>query len=120
MVSGLSEDFRDSLRMVIAEVANLNTKLNPTMRAVGDQTPTGVVARFNKIKVPELKPLCGVRDAKALENRAVNTVTEEVKETLATMHLADDAKLWWRSKCMNIQDGLCTMDKRRKIGGAKQ
>ena len=97
--------------MVRAKVADLDTKLNLTMRAVRDQTPTGGVARFNKIKVPEPKPLCGVRDAKALENfifdleqyfRATNIGAEEVKVTLATMHLADDTKLWWRSKYMDI------------------
>ena len=44
MVSDLSKDFRESLRMVRAEVADLDTKLNLTMRAVGDQTPTGGVA----------------------------------------------------------------------------
>ena len=26
------------------------------------------------------------------------------------MHLADDTKLWWRSKYMDIQDGRCTVD----------
>ena len=57
-----------------------------------DQTPTGGVARFNKIKVPEPKPFCDVWDAKALENfifdleqyfraRATNAVAEEVKVT---------------------------------------
>ena len=66
--SRLSEDFREFLRIVRAEVADLNTKQNLTMIAVGDQTPTGGVARFNKIKVLEPKPFCGVRDTKALEN----------------------------------------------------
>ena len=36
MVSELSKDFRESLRMVRAEVVDLDTKLNLTMRAVGD------------------------------------------------------------------------------------
>ena len=39
-----------------------------------------------------------------------NTVAEKVKVMLATMHLVDDIKLWWRSKYMDIQDGRCTMD----------
>ena len=72
MVSDLSEDFRESLRMARAKVADLDTRLNLTMRAVGDETPTGGVARFKKIKVPEPKPSCGVRDAKALENFIFN------------------------------------------------
>ena len=60
-----------------------------------------------------------VRDAKALETfmfdleqyfRATNTVAEEIDVTLVTKHLANDAKLWWRSKYMDIQDGWCTVD----------
>ena len=67
---------------------------------------------MGRIKVPEPKPLCGARDAKALENfifdveqhfKATNTITEEAKVTLATMHLSEDAKLWWRSRYMDIQ-----------------
>ncbi|TYK18124.1 uncharacterized protein E5676_scaffold411G00520 [Cucumis melo var. makuwa] len=58
-------------------------------------------------------------DAKALENftfdleqyfKATNTVTEEAKVTLATMYLCEDAKLWWRSRYMDIQEGRCTID----------
>lgn len=74
---------------------------------------------MGRIKVPEPKPFCGARDAKALENfifdveqyfKATNTITEEAKVTLATMHLSEDAKLWWRSRYMDIQEGRCTID----------
>ncbi|KAA0060660.1 reverse transcriptase [Cucumis melo var. makuwa] len=36
--------------------------------------------------------------------RATNTVTEEAKVTLATMHLSEDAKLWWRSRYVDMAD----------------
>ncbi|KAA0063441.1 uncharacterized protein E5676_scaffold110G00600 [Cucumis melo var. makuwa] len=42
--------------------------------------------------------------------KATNTVTEEAKVTLATMYLCEDAKLWWRSRYMDIQEGRCTID----------
>ena len=42
--------------------------------------------------------------------RATNTMVEKVRIMLATMYLADDAKLWWRSKYMGIQDGRYTVD----------
>ena len=57
---------------------------------------------MGRIKVPEPKPFCGARDAKALEYfifdveqyyKATNTITEEAKVTLAIMHLSEDAKL---------------------------
>ncbi|TYK21292.1 uncharacterized protein E5676_scaffold1775G00070 [Cucumis melo var. makuwa] len=75
------------------------------MRAMASQAPAGGAISVSKVKVPEPKPFCGVRDAKTLENyifnleqyfKATNTVTEEAKVTLATMHLSEDAKLWWR------------------------
>ncbi|KAA0031687.1 uncharacterized protein E5676_scaffold409G00190 [Cucumis melo var. makuwa] len=89
------------------------------MRAMENQAPAGGAISVSKVKIPEPKPFCGARDAKALENyifdleqyfKATNTVTEEAKVTLATMHLFEDAKLWWRSRYMNIQEGHCTVD----------
>ncbi|KAJ7947141.1 Retrotransposon protein, putative, Ty3-gypsy subclass [Quillaja saponaria] len=61
----------------------------------------------------------GARDAKELENflfdmeqyfRAVRMDSEEAKVTTATMYLAGDAKLWWRTKYVDIQDGRCVID----------
>ncbi|TYK01617.1 uncharacterized protein E5676_scaffold451G002200 [Cucumis melo var. makuwa] len=42
--------------------------------------------------------------------KVTNTVTEEAKVTLAMMHLSEDAKLWWRSQYIDIQEGHCTID----------
>ncbi|KAA0033567.1 hypothetical protein E6C27_scaffold2458G00030 [Cucumis melo var. makuwa] len=119
MINGMLEDFRATLDVVRNEIAYVNTILSLTMRAMANQVPVGGVVPVFKVKVPELKPLCGVRDAKALKNfifnleqyfKATNTVTEETKVTLATMYLCEDAKLWWRSRYMDIQEGRCTID----------
>ncbi|KAA0065649.1 uncharacterized protein E5676_scaffold772G00170 [Cucumis melo var. makuwa] len=89
------------------------------MRAMANQVPVGGTVPVTKVKVPEPKRFCGVRDAKALKNfifdleqyfKATNTVTEEAKVTLTTMYLCEDAKLWWRSRYMDIQEGRCTID----------
>ncbi|KAA0032574.1 uncharacterized protein E5676_scaffold284G00510 [Cucumis melo var. makuwa] len=89
------------------------------MRAMANQAPAGGVILISRVKIPKPKPFCGARDAKALENytfdleqyfKATNTVTEEAKVTLATMHLFEDAKLWWRSRYMDIQEGRYTID----------
>ena len=37
-------------------------------------------------------------------------MVEETKVTLATMHLVNDAKFYWRSKYMGIQEGRFTVD----------
>ena len=42
--------------------------------------------------------------------KASGTNSEETKVSLASMHLSDDAKLWWRSKVIDIQNGQCTID----------
>ncbi|KAA0054245.1 uncharacterized protein E5676_scaffold45G00610 [Cucumis melo var. makuwa] len=89
MINGMSMDFRATLDVVRNEIADVNTRLSLTI------------------------------DAKALENftfdleqyfKATNTVTEEAKVTLATMYLCEDAKMWWRSRYMDIQEGRCTID----------
>lgn len=106
MINGMTEDFRATLDVVRNELAEVNTRVNLTMRALANQAPAGGAIPVGRIKVPEPKPFCGARDAKALENfifdveqyyKATNTITEEAKVTLATMHLSEDAKLWWRS-----------------------
>ncbi|KAA0034110.1 uncharacterized protein E6C27_scaffold65G001000 [Cucumis melo var. makuwa] len=115
----MSEDFRVTLDVVRNEIADVNARLSLTMRAMASQAPAGGAISVSKVKVPEPKPFCGVRDAKTLENyifdleqyfKATNTVTEEAKVTLATMHLSEDAKLWWRSRYVDIQEGRCTVD----------
>ncbi|KAA0060490.1 uncharacterized protein E6C27_scaffold22G003260 [Cucumis melo var. makuwa] len=119
MINDMSEDFRVTLDVVRNEIADVNARLSLTMRAMASQAPAGGAISVSKVKVPEPKPFCGVRDAKALENyifdpeqyfKATNTVTEEAKVTLATMHLSEDAKLWWRSRYIDIQEGRCTVD----------
>ncbi|KAA0055009.1 uncharacterized protein E6C27_scaffold43052G001620 [Cucumis melo var. makuwa] len=119
MINGLSEDFRATLDVVRSEIADVNTRLSLTMRAMTNQAPVGGAVPVTKVKVPEPKPFCGVRDAKALENftfdlekyfKATNTITEEAKMTFATMYLCEDTKLWWRSRYMDIQEGRCTID----------
>ncbi|KAA0052266.1 uncharacterized protein E6C27_scaffold207G00900 [Cucumis melo var. makuwa] len=89
MINGMSEDFRVTLDVVRNEIADVNARLNLTMRAMANQAPAGGAISYFK---------------------ATNTVTEEAKVTLATMHLSEDAKLWWRSRYVDIQEGRCTVD----------
>ncbi|KAA0053384.1 uncharacterized protein E6C27_scaffold428G00460 [Cucumis melo var. makuwa] len=119
IINGMLEDFRATLDVVKNEIAYVNARLSLTMRAMGNQAPVGGAILVNRVKILEPKPFCGARDAKALENyifnleqyfRATNTVTEEAKVTLTMMHLSEDAKLWWRSRFVDMQEGRCTID----------
>ncbi|KAA0033813.1 senescence-specific cysteine protease sag39 [Cucumis melo var. makuwa] len=91
------------------------------MQAMTNQASAGGAIPISRVKILEPKPFCGARDAKALENfifdlkqyiKATNTVTEEAKVALVTMHLFEDAKLWWRSLYVGIQEGRYTKDTR--------
>ncbi|KAA0040304.1 uncharacterized protein E5676_scaffold142G004680 [Cucumis melo var. makuwa] len=86
MISGMSEDFRDTLNVVRNEIADVNARLNLTMRAI-----------VNQLQLEE-------------QFRATNTVIEEDKVTLAMMHLSQDAKLWCRFRYVDMQKGRCTID----------
>ncbi|KAA0049998.1 reverse transcriptase [Cucumis melo var. makuwa] len=89
MINDMSKDFRVTLDVVRNEIADVNARMNLMMRAMANQAPTvGAISYF----------------------KATNTVTEEAKVTLATTHLSEDAKLWWRSRYVDIQEGRCTID----------
>ncbi|KAA0045376.1 senescence-specific cysteine protease sag39 [Cucumis melo var. makuwa] len=103
MINGMWEDFRATLDVVRSEIADVNARLELTMRAMANQVPARGAILVSRAKIAEPKPFCRARDTKALENyifdleqyfRATNTVTEETKVTLAMMHLSEDAKLW--------------------------
>ncbi|KAJ7963972.1 Senescence-specific cysteine protease sag39 [Quillaja saponaria] len=103
------------------ELGELNTKVNITMRAVGNDNhnPYAEGVGQRRMKVPKPRAFGRARDAKELEKflfdmeqyfRAVRMDSEEAKVTTATMYLAGDAKLWWRTKYVDIQDGRCVID----------
>ena len=115
MINDMTEDFRATLDVVRNEI----TRVNLTMRAIANQAPVGGAISVSRIKIPEPKPFCGARDVKTLEIfifdmkqyfKATNTITGEARVTLAIMHLSKDAKLWWRSQYIDIQEGHCTID----------
>ncbi|KAA0047475.1 uncharacterized protein E5676_scaffold507G00670 [Cucumis melo var. makuwa] len=119
MINGMSEDFRATIDVIINKIANVNARSNLTMRVMANQASVGGAISVSRLKILEPKPFCGARDAKALKNyifdleqyfRATNMVTEEAKVTLATMHLLEDAKLWWRSRYVDMQERRCMID----------
>ena len=102
-VAHLGEETRDALGVIRKEFEELKAQISVLQVAVG----SGSTDRGKRAKVPEPRRYEGARDAKELENflfdmeqyfRAVRTESEEEKVAMASMYLAGDAKLWWRSK----------------------
>ncbi|KAK3008637.1 hypothetical protein RJ639_013446 [Escallonia herrerae] len=82
-------------------------------------TPAGGAEHSSRPRVPEPKSYGGARDAKELENflfdieqyfRAIRVDSEATKVSMAAMYLVGDAKLWWRKKYTEIEDGSCVIN----------
>ena len=119
IVNDLSEDVAVTVDTLKREIADLSTKVNVTMVAIGNPSPPSTGMDYGRIKVPEPRAYGGARDAKELENflfdmeqyfQAVKTESEETKVVMATMYLTGDAKLWWRTKYNDIQEKRCIIN----------
>ncbi|KAA0046198.1 uncharacterized protein E5676_scaffold688G00220 [Cucumis melo var. makuwa] len=107
MINGMLEDYRATLDVVRNEIVYVNARLSLIMRAMANQAPAGGAILVSRVKIPEPKPFCGVKDAKALENyifdleqyfRATNTFTKEAKEGRCTIDTWDALKRELRSE----------------------
>ncbi|KAK3009125.1 hypothetical protein RJ639_014921 [Escallonia herrerae] len=83
------------------------------------KTLAGGAEHLSRPRVPERKSYGGARDAKELENflfdieqyfRAIRVDSEATKVSMAAMYLVGDAKLWWRKKYAEIEDGSCVIN----------
>ncbi|TYK15849.1 uncharacterized protein E5676_scaffold637G00250 [Cucumis melo var. makuwa] len=88
------------IQELLARIDTLKTEAYNTSK--GKQASVEGAIPISKVKILESKSFYGERDVKALENfifdleqyfKATNTVIQEAKVTLATMHLFEDAKL---------------------------
>ncbi|KAK3009462.1 hypothetical protein RJ639_014219 [Escallonia herrerae] len=79
----------------------------------------GGAEHASRPRVPEPKSYGGARDAKEVENflfdieqyfRAIRVDSEATKVLMPTMYLVGDAKLWWRKKYAEIEDGSCVIN----------
>ncbi|KAK3018410.1 hypothetical protein RJ639_004709 [Escallonia herrerae] len=82
-------------------------------------TPTRGAEHASRPRVPEPKSYGGARDAKEVENflfdieqyfQAIRVDSEATKVSMATIYLVRDAKLWWRKKYVEIEDGSCVIN----------
>ena len=84
-------------------MADMNTLIGVTMKAVENVMAVQTNIGSNKLKFLDPRPFKGNRDAKELENfifdveqyfKATTTCTDDIKVIVTSMHLIDDAKLW--------------------------
>ncbi|KAK3016951.1 hypothetical protein RJ639_007327 [Escallonia herrerae] len=115
-----------SLRLDTLEVnleATDNSRYAENMEWEGSRAvvniPAGGVEHSLRPRVPEPKSYGGARDAKEVENflfdieqyfRAIRVDSKATKVSMATMYLVGDAKLWWRKKYAEIEDGSCVIN----------
>ena len=115
-IEDVVNDCRSSVEAIQHEMGELSAKLNLTIRAIGNQpmpAPSGI--EFTRAKVPEPRHYRGARE---VENflfdmeqyfRAVRVDSEDLKVSMATMYLSEDAKVWWRTKYDDLQHGRCVI-----------
>ena len=121
IVDGLTADSGAAFDGFRRDLETVTARLDVTIRAM--RNPPGPHAgggmEFSRVKMSEPKYYFGERDAKLLENflfdmehyfLAVRAESEEIKVSMATMYLSGDAKLWWRTKYQEIQQGRCQVD----------
>ncbi|KAA0037318.1 senescence-specific cysteine protease sag39 [Cucumis melo var. makuwa] len=95
-INDILEDFQVTLDVVRNEITDVSPRVNLIMRRMANQAPVGGAIPINRLKIPKLKPFCGARDTKILENlifdleqhfKATNTIAKEAKVTLVMIHL---------------------------------
>ena len=119
LFNGLADEFKTTIDVIQEKMAEMNTRIGVTMKAVENITAEQTHTGSNKLKFPDPKHFKGNRDAKEFENfifdveqyfKATTACTDDIKVTVASMHLIDNAKLWWRMKVQDIENGLCTIN----------
>ncbi|XP_022972954.1 uncharacterized protein LOC111471473 [Cucurbita maxima] len=119
LFNGLADEFRTTIDDIQERMASMGTRIEVTMKAVENVTAGQANTGSNKLRFPDPRAFKENRDAKELENfifdveqyfKATTACTDDKKVTVASMYLIDDAKLWWRTKVQDIEDGLYTID----------
>ncbi|KAA0056626.1 uncharacterized protein E6C27_scaffold288G001470 [Cucumis melo var. makuwa] len=98
MINGMSEYFQATINVIRNEIADVNTRLNLTMRAMANQVLVGRAVLITKVKVLELKPFCGVRDAK--EGHCTIDTWDVLKKELCSQFFPENVEiLAWQKLC---------------------
>lgn len=108
-IDALGAELGGGVQLVREDVQKLHDRhkaVKADVRILRQVVGTQDVAERGRKRIPEPKPFNGARCAKELENFlwdmdeyfSAAKVGEEEKVSMAAMYLADDAKLWWRTR----------------------
>lgn len=109
----LNEGMRGTVEALRTQIEDLSARTNLLMRVVGMENTSGI-EDSTRVRVPEPRAYKGAHDAKELENflfdmeqyfHVVKLDSEEANVSMNTMYLSSDAKLWWRTRYDDNQNG---------------
>ncbi|CAL9085565.1 unnamed protein product, partial [Musa textilis] len=119
LVDRLTDDTKDSVQHLQDLVTELTSKVVMLTRALNAGGSNTRVAPTQSFRAPDPHCYGGARDAKELKNflfdmeqyfRAMRPDSKDTKVSIVTMYLNGDAKLWWRTRWEEIQQGRCRVD----------
>ena len=102
LFNGLANESRTTIDDIQEKMSVMSTQIEVTMKVVENVTDGQTNTGSNKLKFLDPRPFKGNRDAKELENfifdveqyfKATTACTDDIKVTVASMYLIDDAKL---------------------------
>ena len=118
-VLGELDAFKESMLQIEDKLEN-SLKLFEEVRVWFEEAksrPT-IIRETTKIDLPKPKEFKGVRDAREVENflwqmeryfEGQGVVEEAIKVRTAALYLSDNATLWWRRKCVDMEKGTCNI-----------
>ncbi|XP_057755441.1 uncharacterized protein LOC130974589 [Arachis stenosperma] len=118
-VLGELDAFKESMLQIEEKLEN-SLKLFEEVRVWFEEAksrPT-IIRETTKIDLPKPKEFKGVRDARKVENflwqmeryfEGQGVVEEAIKVRTAALYLSDNATLWWRRKCVDMENGTCNI-----------
>ncbi|XP_072083760.1 uncharacterized protein [Arachis hypogaea] len=118
-VLGELDAFKESMLQIEEKLEN-SLKLFEEVRVWFEEAksrPT-IIRETTKIDLPKPKEFKGVRDAREVENflwqmeryfEGQGVVEEAIKVRTAALYLSDNATLWWRRKCVDMEKGTCNI-----------
>ncbi|XP_015941749.1 uncharacterized protein LOC107467224 [Arachis duranensis] len=118
-VLGELDAFKESMLQIEEKLEN-SLKLFEEVRVGFEKAksrPT-IIRETTKIDLPKPKEFKGVRDARDVENflwqmeryfEGQGVVEEAIKVRTTALYLSDNATLWWRRKCVDMEKGTCNI-----------
>ncbi|KAE8658956.1 GEM-like protein 1 [Hibiscus syriacus] len=111
----LKAEAQEAISSVLEVFEELKAQVNLIQLAAGNMGSASI-DRSQRVKVPEPQWYGETRDDKEFENflfdiekyfKVMQANSEEDKVSMASLYIAGDAKIWWRSKFV---DGVCSIN----------